>query len=1840
MANPIELFRELRETYLRYLDSPFDLRYEPLVDERRAMLDRDGRLYRAPLLEPSPPYVSSHQTFSSAANSLLGGTWPASDVTDLASFVGQGLFPTARELHLHQYQAVEAVARDRADIVVTSGTGSGKTECFLLPLAAALVQESVRWAACPPAPATRDWWNHPAPAGVPGRNHRRVAQRGHESLSRPPAMRALIMYPLNALAEDQLVRLRDGFDSAGARAWLDAHRGGHRFYFGRYTGRTLVAGDRSGPKERDLRQELISMQADAQAVAGTPDAARFFQDLTGAEMWSRWDMQDQPPDILITNYSMLNIMLMRSVEAPIFDATRRWLAADERNTFHLVVDELHTYRGTPGTEVAYLLRVLLDRLGLHPNHDQLRVIASSASLSSDAAGFDYLESFFGRDRSRFRIIPGQQLPINVARAAAISSHGPALAAVGAALRSGGPHQADVQTFETSVSAPNPPSGSPLEVRLGAALAHAGAIDAMRQICSDNTGTRVVPRQPSQIAQALFPALPANNAVAAAEGLAAAISAARSPSGDPLLPLRAHIMFRNVQGLWACSSAACTATPARTMQCPVGALHYVPSPACGCGSRVLELLYCEPCGEVFLGGYRGETGNPNQWRLTPDFPDLEQVPDRAGAERDYNNYAVFWPAAGHTPASPNWTEDGTRREWRPARLDRASGILNSGAAGDGYIYYVPAMHNRLRPGARRPRTPGAFPSRCPRCDADWAGRSVGSPVRGQRTGFQKVAQVLADTLLRAVAPPGQEATRKLVVFSDSRQDAAKLSAGMRQAHHLDAVRQAVVEALTIAGHGAGAFFRQSQGQTLTTDEQASATAFAQSAQQDALILSMAAGPAANAPCPSRPGLTNAQAAASIVANAAAGPYLLGDLFRDAERALLSAGINPGGYSKDALWTDPDNQRGSWRDLYDWTGAAPIERHAGGLRPEQQMHLVRLRQLALAAVVNVLFASGRRGLESLQIAHAAVEAGAPHATDAVTCEAADSALRLLGERRRVQDPPYTAVGSPTVPGFLRSYLEAVAQRHGRNAAAFEADVKARIEHGGLVASYLIHPMRLRVRRPGPSIFECTQCRRIHLHPSGGVCTDCQGALSPPHPLGTGATADDYYHFLAHDAGPLFRLNCEELTGQTSKTEGRKRQRLFQGVCLPAPEEQPVTDTVDLLSVTTTMEAGVDIGSLLAVMMANMPPLRFNYQQRVGRAGRRGAALSVALTLCRGRSHDDYYFQRPDGITADPPPPPYVDMSALPILQRVLAKEILREAFDALNLFGGGAAPDSVHGEFGAAADWNQPAPQPPVGATPGATVRDLVSGWIAAHNARVVDICDLLLHAAEPALQTQRPAILSYAITGLVAAIDTAIANPHLTQDQLSERLANAGVLPMFGFPTRVRYLYHKRPITGGRWPPEEVIDRPLDLAISQFAPASETVKEGLIHTAVGVVNYQRQGNQAVELPNPLGPPIPIGVCRRCQSIDASSPPSPTCQVCHGPAADYQVVNLSQPGGFRTFYSRERDYDGTFDWTPRATRPKLSMGAVPMAVHANFGIFSGPETVYVVNDNNGELFEFERIWGESWMTRDALSKVTPTAPAATAGPDVRALAAVSPTDVLISAINTWPAGVFADPLRVEGRAALYSYGFLLRRAAAVRLDVSDAELKVGLRTTIDAAGSVVGQIFMSDTLENGAGYSTHLGAPNEFQALLQDIIGLNVLGRLDQRSQPDDHGHACQTSCHECMRDYSNLAYHSILDWRLGIDLARLALNQAAAIDFSPAHWTNVPALAIQRLQAALPGSTITQFAGLPAVAVGPRAIIAAHPLWDVRPGRLHASLAAAQAAAAAAGLASEFRSTFMLIRRPL
>lgn len=1854
MSSPLAIFEDLRDTYFRYLDSPFDLRYPDLVAERRALLDVDGRLYRRPLIEPVPAYQLCGQTFSQAAQSLLDPTWPQPNVADLSAFVSQGLFPPTlasgqpRQLYTHQRKVFEESVVHGHDVVVTTGTGSGKTECFLLPIVAGLVRESIAWQAPGPRSAQWDWWNHWSMQGIRRRWAPRVAQRAQEN--RTSAVRALILYPLNALVEDQLARLRDGLDGPQARAWLVAHRAGNHIYFGRYTRRTPVSGNRSSAAAGRLRAELTEAHRDAQLVAGTP-AARFFPNMDGGEMWSRWDMQDHPPDILITNYSMLNIMLMRGVEAAIFDQTRQWLQQDPSHVFHLVVDELHTYRGTPGTEVAYLIRVLLDRIGLVPDSNQLRIIASSASVASDADGLQYLESFFGRDQNRFRIIGGATQPLNAGAFGPVRANASALRQLRNDLRaSPSLTPAAAIAFQAASGAPAvQPGVSPASV-LESAFAHIMAADALRLACASGPANapQLEPRFPEQLAASMFPGLPLLDGVEAVDGLLAGLSAARGVGGTSPLPVRAHIIFRNLQGLWACTNPGCNQLLPRHGAVPAGALHYVPTLTCGCGSRVLELLYCEACGDIFFGGYRRDTGlNPNEWYLSPDHPDLEASPDMASIDRDYLRYAVYWPGApGIALASGQWTQDGVPRAWRSARFTPADGKIALG--GPGYVYYVPAMHSPTPPPGESARQ--AYPARCPRCDADWSRRQIGSPVRTLRTGFQKIAQVLSDALLRNIAPVAESQSRKLVVFSDSRQDAAKLSAGMRFSHYRDALRQAITDAITVQGVGAQAFAAQVSGQILQVPQQVLAAAFSGTHPAEAATLSMAASAAtAQVPSPSHPGLSCQNAAQQILVRAAQGPFHIGQLSADASAQLLAIGMNPGGFIQDVLWTASRTKEGSWRDLYSWgaPGSVPQSKVAAQLSQQQRDHLRRIQDQSLLEVMDVVFASGRRSLESLRLAYATTDHIAAPASNALVREAADGVVRLLGARRRLST--HGAASQPNPPGYVAQYLAAVAQLHGIAPATFASDVLNYLNGAGVLTQHVLVTQNLCLAHPGKSYFECGQCRRVHLHASGGICTDCHIPLGPAQPLAAAQVASDYYSFLTTQAGPLFRLNCEELTGQTNKNDGRKRQRLFQDICLPPPEEIQVTDAIDLLSVTTTMESGVDIGALLAVMMANMPPMRFNYQQRVGRAGRRGAGLSVALTLCRGRSHDDYYFQRPDRITSDPPPQPYVDMRSEAILQRVLAKEVLRQAFVELDLFvtkGG----DSGHGEFGDAVNWGNPPAQPPPGSPSGATVAQLVDVWIQNNQLAIARTCDVLLSYTTPQMQAKRSALISYIQTQLVGRVTAASVDLRLPQRSLSERLANFSVLPMFGFPTRVRYLFHEHPGAAYEWPPEGVVDRDLDIAISQFAPASETVKDGLIHTAIGVVDYQPQGNAVVEMPNPLGPPLPVGLCRKCQAVDGSKPPAQSCPICGAAPPDYEQVNLSQPRGFTTCpsFGGSRDFDGVFEWTARASRPKMGVPSswTPTPV-ANFEIWSGQDTVYVINDNDGQQFDFEKLaQSETWVTRDALTKVGVTNPPFAPGgaPDRRSLASVKLTDVLVLGIQTWPVGVNALPLRVEGRASLYSLGFLLRRAAADRLDIDERELKVGLRVMQDPNGQIIGQIFMSDSLENGAGYSSHLGTPSEAESLLRFVVdpSKDFYGKFVANTDPQGnplHGALCRTSCPDCLRDFSNLAYHNILDWRLGLDMARLALDQNALIDFSASYWLGLDAAAAGPYFAAMPGWQQVTFGGLQAGRRGNQVEIVTHPLWNTDPNFAGPQLAAAYAQAVAAGCQVTMKSIFEVLRRP-
>lgn len=1828
MNNPVLLFNSLREMYLRYLESPFDLRYPQLRSERRALLDQDGHIYREPLIEPVPIYEPCGHTFAAMTQNLLGGSWTPQLIMDLAAFVSLELFPATRQPYTHQRDVFRESVVNGNDVVVTTGTGSGKTECFLLPVIASLVRESASWASAPTLPANWDWWNH---------GSQRVSQRAHEtSAQRPAALRALILYPLNALVEDQLSRLRITLDGASARHWLMTERGGNRFYFGRYTGRTPVPGMQTAGRAGRLRRELVEAELGAQQVAGST-AERFFPRIDGGEMWSRWDMQETPPDILITNYSMLNIMLMRSLEANIFDITRQWLAEDDSRVFHFIVDELHTYRGTAGTEVAYLIRVLLERLGLVPDSPQLRIIASSASLSSDPSGLNYLEQFFGRAQNRFRFVSGNTVPTQPGAVANVQAHAHAFRDFGRAARNSSPAAlASVSaTFHHAVSAPAVATNS-TERTLDATLEHLGAPSALRQVCTVPGGA-ARPRMPREIGDALFSILPVNERRDAVEGLLAGLAIARNAAGTAPLPMRGHLFFRNLQGLWVCPNPACNAAPPRSAPCPVGSLHYAPTLTCSCGSRVLELLYCEACGDVLLGGYRRQGPGPNEWYLSPDHPNLESSPDLVSLNRDYARYAVFWPAPdGASPISPNWQENGVPRRWVPAHCVATEGkVAHGGRAGAvrGFLYDVRQLHGPnteildWRVVGLAESANYAFPKCCPRCDTKWRHNEIGV-IRTQRTGFQKLAQVLSEVLVRESGQENPDA-RKLVVFSDSRQDAAKLSAGMRFAHYRDALRQALAVALTNQQLGVDAFWKQVTGQALSLGEQAEATTFAAQRANDALALSMAANTAmANQPSTTNPQVTWHALAQQIRNRAAVGPFPITPLSLDASGQLLRHGMNPGGWAQEVVWTNWEDQEGHWRELYDWpAGGTPAERPSHLLSAAQQSHLQRIHRQSEEEVIDVVFASGRRSLESLRLAYATTDRIAHPASNALVQEAINGVIRILGSRRKLVSK--NADSLPNIPGYIRDYLEAVANGHSLPPAALQHDVISHLSSHGYLNQFILEDRRLCLQTAGSTFRDCPQCRRVHLHSAGGICTDCLTPLGPGQPLGANPPVLDYYGYLATQAGEPYRLNCEELTGQTDKDEARRRQRLFQNIVLPQ-QENALTDQLDLLSVTTTMEAGVDIGALLSVMMANMPPMRFNYQQRVGRAGRRGAPLSVALTLCRGRSHDDYYFQRPDRITSEPPPTPYVDVTSAPILRRVLVKEVLRRAFMSLAL---APSADSVHGEFGRAAGWNQPL------VAGGLPLRDLIANWIQIHPLEVEQICDVLL--ARTALYAQRQALLDFIRNDLVPRINVVATSQAFAQENLSERLANDGLLPMFGFPTNVRLLFHKQPRLSN-WPPERnIVDRPLDIAISQFAPGSETVKDGLIHTAVGVVHYLPVGTSVSEQPDPLGAPRPIGVCRNCQAVDDSPTPGVNCPVCNASAPDFRVIQLSQPKGFRTWYGASRDFDGQFEWSPRASRPKTGATLRQLNVRANFGVWAGPETVFIVNDNDGDGFDFHKLLGrETWVTTNALAAcgVQPNQIDSTVPPLTRALASVKPTDVLVLAVNQWPHGVFASPLDVNGRAALYSFGFLLRRAAADLLDVDERELRVGLRVVRNTAGQINGQVFISDSLENGAGYSSRLGQPIEMQQLLEYVIGVN-----NQTFYGPLVAHTCQTSCPDCVRDFSNLAFHNILDWRLGLDVARLALDANAPIDLNVPYWQSLVTIAANAYFASMPNWQSLTLAGLPAGRRGNHVQIVTHPLWvhaGGNPAVWCGPVVGARTAASAMGATRiEFRSIFDILRRP-
>lgn len=1905
MKDPIGSFETVKDNFIRYVKTAFKTKFDSLEAERENLLNEDKVLYRQPWIEPLPEYKSSGKTIEDLKPEDL----PGLNETQQSAFKGlvsQGLIP-GYQLHAHQVQMLKAALSGK-NCIITSGTGSGKTESFLLPLFAQISKEVFSWSAPgQKGQHTDSWWR----GGLSARDivdsengfvlSNEVRQRAHET--RPQAMRAIILYPMNALVEDQMTRLRVALDSSPVRQWFKENATENTVSFGRYNGTTPVAGklerlNEDGipgintTKVNTLVRELQAIERNQQKVEEYIQQERlkgnevneielksFFQRLDGAEMRCRFDMQVAPPDIMITNFSMLSIMLMRDVDGPVFEKTRQWLACEDlqedqrdqekRNRiFHLVIDELHLYRGTQGTEIAYLLKLVMKRLGLHPGHPQLRILASSASLEpNDEKSLEYVGDFFGFKKEdvkdNFEIVTGELNPVDslpedeaplptspfieVCNAYTSTGHEvgdsaflEACVAAGNTLRQVFGIDSTVLSVEDFLELLLHP-----KIKLRERFYHACSIGhgkkVPRAVCTFRKPGDGNPSDLPYFFEALFGQINEDELRLAARGLLIARSLFDEPdyknlfqqAGRNLQRFRFHYFFRNIEGMWASTSQE-NPEDSRTS----GKLYPVPRIKSEDGHRVLELLYCDNCGTTLFGGQRGAPAERTDYcEMLPLSSNIEAIPEKTTAKlvekRSHQEYAIFWPQGDqefipHDRSRGEWhsldevywrqiilgefnSTDYTAK-WVEAYLNKYSGDVVPFKLEveekpenwvKGYFFRIlrdsdnsDVADTRLQ--ANRDEfgnmidTHKALPCTCPACGVNEQHRTKGSSIRGFRTGFAKATQLFAKELVYQL--PDNAKQRKLVVFSDSREDAAQIANGIERNHFTDLLRENLIKELhdtiliksrIIERHESGENLDELR--RLYPDKIDEVEEIIENSE-------------INQSNPNQRKQEKRRNAIQQIQDIKNRIIKVRDLIRSVDpeqcapliKRFIAIGVNPGGPSINLQEIQDGDTTKEWYKMFDFTKGTErwIDDESVFRGQIEKGTFVQLASLFFGSLFYSLEASGLGYLtinpSAGPLKHNAAKAGL--ACDRFL-EVVNSSIRILGHKYKYTpndfDNPRTLDVSDynSFPSLLRKYIKRVAELnsiHERDLGEFVLDTLTALNvlnNQGVNTQELY----IKVATESDTVWESPRGERPHLHKSAGVCTQFpEGPLLAENPTNICRNFwnDNYlsYHSTFEKRNPI-RMHCEELTGQTD--DQFQRQRHFRDIILQ-DDGQPLAKSIDILSVTTTLEVGVDIGSLQAVMLANMPPQRFNYQQRVGRAGRRGQAFSVILTFCRGRSHDEFYFNHIDKITGDPPPTPFLTMGQDRILKRLLSKEVLRHAFatlrtdlrDDLLTLSRNERQTSVHGEFGKTDHWEK--------------YMESVQEWIT-HNREEIE---KTIEALKPDIDQKKKQDLADWISsntddGFMAKVNQVIENDEIATIDISEKLAEGGVLPMFGMPTSVRNLYHEIDFDGRDYSLKS-IDRNTDLAIYEFSPGAQKTKDKAIHTAIGFTNdffpTNSRHHQPVTIQNNSSPFYNerwMMKCKTCNFIitQREEPEQNICDYC-GETEKVDVFPIKSPVAYRTNLSSGSDSKENSEIT--LSRPPIlaesndEESLVQEATGSNFLVkLADRDITWRVNTNGGMLFEGKQVktgnlfpfnqnqwfnFSNQWLLKATYNNSENgyrfNVHAKEDEYEKIALASHKNTEILRLLPTYIPPALTLDmfsqasSLNYAGiRSAFYSAAFLLQRVIADKLDVDPVEIEIAdIRKVTSENGRDTAEIILTDELPNGSGFVRYL-FNNIAEVILETITpqeGVSYLGNIHSES----HRQNCKDACYDCLKVFRNMNYHGLLDWRLGIALMRVLVNR--------------------------------------------------------------------------------------------
>lgn len=283
--NPIEISDFIKDEFGEYISSTYVIDNEDYQDQLRNEL-RSVDLFNGPFLHTVLPFEKSESINELVSDGTLSKEFLKLDNTDVN-----------RKLYCHQAEAIRKASEGHS-LVITTGTGSGKTESFLYPILNYIMH---------------------------------LIEKGNK----PRGVKAIFLYPMNALVNDQRDRLREML------------RDYPEITFGSFTGDT--------PEKRD--KEALQQFEDEGIIP--PEN----------ELISREEIRHNPPDLLFTNYSMLEYLLIRPADYSIFspENMKAWQ--------FMVLDEAHTYKGTLGIEISMLLKRLTGMVNRVP-----QFILTSATL--------------------------------------------------------------------------------------------------------------------------------------------------------------------------------------------------------------------------------------------------------------------------------------------------------------------------------------------------------------------------------------------------------------------------------------------------------------------------------------------------------------------------------------------------------------------------------------------------------------------------------------------------------------------------------------------------------------------------------------------------------------------------------------------------------------------------------------------------------------------------------------------------------------------------------------------------------------------------------------------------------------------------------------------------------------------------------------------------------------------------------------------------------------------------------------------------------------------------------------------------------------------------------------------------------------------------------------------------------------------------------------------------------------------------------------------------------------------------------------------------------------------